>query len=135
MKQDLHRTIIRNILKSAKGTIFTACFVKKDGSERTMNCRLGVTKGLVDPKNPQYPTSAHLPEYIVVWDLHAPCRHCDGTGTVIKSKVESEIGHACPKCKGRGKGGYRHINFDTLKWVKVGGIVLKASADVVVPSC
>jgi len=29
-----------------KGKIFTAEFIKKDGSLRVMNCRLGVTKGV-----------------------------------------------------------------------------------------
>ena len=35
-----------NIIKSTGGKIFTAKFVKKDGTVRTMNCRLGVTAHL-----------------------------------------------------------------------------------------
>ena len=33
-------------IKNSKGQIFTATFVKKDGSNRDMNCRLGVKKGI-----------------------------------------------------------------------------------------
>lgn len=34
------------LIKSTAGRIFTVTFVKKDGSLREMNCRLGVTKYL-----------------------------------------------------------------------------------------
>ena len=33
---------IMSVINSGK--IFTACFTKKDGSERVMNCRTGVKK-------------------------------------------------------------------------------------------
>lgn len=33
-------------IASTGGRIFTAVFVKKDGTTRTMNCRLGVSKGV-----------------------------------------------------------------------------------------
>ena len=35
-----------DIIKSTKGVIFSVLFIKKDGSERHMNCRLGVKKHL-----------------------------------------------------------------------------------------
>jgi len=38
--------LITQILQQSEGRIFTATFVKKDGSLRTINCRLGVKKGL-----------------------------------------------------------------------------------------
>lgn len=50
------------------GKIFTACFTKKDGTERVMNCRVNVSKGVTgkgmsyDPKNLGY---------LVVFDLKA----------------------------------------------------------------
>ena len=37
---------VLDIIKSSKGKIFSAIFVKKDGTLRTMNCRLGVRKYL-----------------------------------------------------------------------------------------
>ena len=35
---------IMSVINSGK--IFTACYIKKDGSEIVMNCRVGVTKGV-----------------------------------------------------------------------------------------
>ncbi len=34
------------LIRSTNGQIFTASFIKKDGSIRSMNCRFGVTKGV-----------------------------------------------------------------------------------------
>lgn len=36
----------RQFIKSTKGKIFSATFIKKDGSVRRMNARLGVSKGV-----------------------------------------------------------------------------------------
>jgi len=41
-------------------------FVKKDGSIRTLNCRLGVKKHLRGGKD----TTHHIPKYITVWSRH-----------------------------------------------------------------
>lgn len=53
------------IIKSTKGKVFTANFVKKNGDLRSMNCRLGVTKHLKGGDN----TTAHIPEYVTVFDM------------------------------------------------------------------
>lgn len=37
---------IREILEQSNGRVFTVEFIKKDGSLRKMNCRLGVKKNL-----------------------------------------------------------------------------------------
>jgi len=124
-REDLRRNILRAILTAAEGSFFTLEFIKKNGDLRRMTARLGVRKGLVDPENPQIPTTAHLPEYMVVWDIKAPCRHCKETG--------SKDGETCPKCDGKGHGAYRNINFDTLQWVKVGRMVLAAQPGIEVP--
>lgn len=45
-----------NLIKSSKGKIFTVTFIKKDGTERVMNARLGVKvylKGGSLPYNPE----------------------------------------------------------------------------------
>ncbi len=34
------------IIKETQGKVFTAVFTKKDGTQRKMNCRLGVQKNL-----------------------------------------------------------------------------------------
>ena len=36
----------RDLIKSTKGRVFTATFVKKNGETRRMNARLGVRKGV-----------------------------------------------------------------------------------------
>ena len=45
--------------------IFTVTFIKKDGTERKMNCRLGVTSKQNGGKN----TTEHLGEYLTVYDM------------------------------------------------------------------
>jgi WYL domain-containing protein len=45
--------------------IFTACFEKKDGTVREMNCRFGVTKHLKGGVN----TCAHIPTVATVFDM------------------------------------------------------------------
>lgn len=35
-----------DLMKSTNGKIFSVVFVKKDGTDRKMNCRLGVKKGV-----------------------------------------------------------------------------------------
>lgn len=34
------------LMEETNGKIFSAIFIKKDGTERHMNCRVGVTKGV-----------------------------------------------------------------------------------------
>ena len=43
---------LETFIKSLKGEIFTVKFVKKDGTERVMNCRRGVSKGVKGTGNP-----------------------------------------------------------------------------------
>lgn len=59
------RSILRAIAIAQEGKIFTVQFIKKDGSERTLTGRLGVTKHLVGGEN----TVAHKPEYLTVYDM------------------------------------------------------------------
>ena len=42
----ISRDDVEQIIKSSKGKFFSAIFIKKDGTLRTMNCRLGVKKYL-----------------------------------------------------------------------------------------
>jgi hypothetical protein len=45
-KENKYMSKVRELLEKSNGKIFTVEFVKKDGSLRRMNCRLGVTKHL-----------------------------------------------------------------------------------------
>jgi len=42
----ISRDDVLQIIKSTRGKFFSAIFIKKDGTLRTMNCRLGVKKYL-----------------------------------------------------------------------------------------
>lgn len=74
------------LMKSTEGRIFSVTFQKKDGSERDMVCRLGVTKHLKGGELAYEPAEYDL---MTVFDLQ--------------------------------KNGYRMINLDTVKRVKVDG--------------
>ena len=53
------------VVNSSKGKFFSAVFIKKDGTPRTMNCRLGVKKYLKGGKLRFSPSKKGL---IVVFD-------------------------------------------------------------------
>ena len=57
----------RHLIEETNGSIFSALFTKKDGTDRLMNCRLKVTKFLKGGKS----TTAHKPNLIAVYDLQA----------------------------------------------------------------
>lgn len=59
------RRLLRAIAIAQEGKIFTVTFIKKDGTERVLTGRLGVTKHLVGGEN----TVAHKPEYLTVFDM------------------------------------------------------------------
>jgi hypothetical protein len=61
----ISNTEIQDIIKSSKGRIFTATFLKKDNSLRKMTCRLGVKKNLSGGAN----NTAHISKYITVYDM------------------------------------------------------------------
>lgn len=57
--------VLRNIVENTNGKFFTVVFVKKDGSTRSMNCRLGVKRHLRGGNS----TTEHKPELITVYDV------------------------------------------------------------------
>ncbi len=59
------RNLLRAIAEAQDGKVFTVTFVKKDGTVRTLNGRLGVTKHLKGGEN----TVAHKQEYLTVYDM------------------------------------------------------------------
>jgi len=58
---NIKRTMVPSLLAKHKGKFFSCTFTKKDGSERTLNCKIGAIKGH-DGLNPV----AHLTEYVTV---------------------------------------------------------------------
>jgi hypothetical protein len=57
-------SVARALMLSSNGRFMTVKFMKKDGSERVMTCRLGVKTPLVGGEN----TVKHIAKYITVWD-------------------------------------------------------------------
>lgn len=81
------KTELKHLKELVGSKIFSVVFIKKDGSEREMVCRLGVTKHLKGGDK-KYDTDAL--NYLTVFDM------------------QSE--------------GYRTINVNTLKKIKVDGV-------------
>jgi len=66
------------IAANTNGKFFTVTFIKKDGSARIMNCRLGVTKHLkggVSTLNPE--------QYLTVYDVKAKGYRAVNLATII----------------------------------------------------
>jgi hypothetical protein len=75
-------------IKDTKGAFFTVKFIKKDGTERVMNCRLGVKKYLHGGELPYDPVAKGL---LPVWDPIA-AKKDDGyriinTKTILSAKI------------------------------------------------
>lgn len=69
---------LSNIIKMTNGQFFTVVFVKKDGTERTMNCRIGVTKHLKGG------TSTLNPEqYLTVYDMKSEGYRAVNLSTIV----------------------------------------------------
>ena len=64
-------------IESLGGKFFTATFIKKDGSIRTMNCRTDVKKHLRGGRNPN-----QNPDHVFVYDLES-----GGYRTIDTTKV------------------------------------------------
>lgn len=79
---------LEEVIEQSNGKILTVTFIKKDGTERVLNGRLGVTSHLKGGNS----TVDHQ-RYINIFDMQA--------------------------------GGYRNINRDTIKSVRVGGVEYK----------
>ena len=69
----------RQLILSSKGNWFTVEFIKSDGSHRTMNCRLGVFKG-VKGTGPVYEQKSNL---MTVWDRVAKGYRTINLDTII----------------------------------------------------
>lgn len=75
------------LIRATNGKIFTVSFIKKDGTLRKMNCRLGVTKHLkggelaFDPK--EY-------DLIPVFDLQKNAYRMINIDTLVEVSVDGE---------------------------------------------
>ena len=68
--------------KMVAGGIFTATFVKKDGTIRKMVCRFGVKKHLRGGES----TTAHIENLMCVFDMEKGAYRCINTDTLLSLK-------------------------------------------------
>jgi hypothetical protein len=66
---------------NSNGKIFSVEFIKKDGSRRLMNCRLGVTKHLKGGSSTLDPN-----QYITVYDMQSKGYRAINVDTIIDLK-------------------------------------------------
>ena len=70
-----------------KNKIFTATFIKKDGSTRVMNCQLGVKKHLKGGEQKFNPIEKNL---LTVFDMQKGEYRMINTATLLSAKVSGE---------------------------------------------
>lgn len=70
---------IKALLVSNNDKTFTVEFIKKDGTLRKMNCRLGVKKHL---KTGQASSTSHIPRYLTVFDMQKGSYRTINTETI-----------------------------------------------------
>lgn len=81
--------LMNKFLKATNdGRIFSATFVKKDGTIRTMNCRRKVTKGVTGKGLAFKPSDKGL---MVVFDMANDGFRMINLNTLIEAKVNGQI--------------------------------------------
>lgn len=83
----ISRTKLNNFLNQTHGKIFTATFMKKDGSWRDLNCRKGVTQFLKGGVNLAIKPSNGL---VVVYDMQKHEYRSLNLETVVQVKYQKE---------------------------------------------
>lgn len=78
--------IIKNFV--GKNRIFTATFVKKDGSTRVMNCQIGVKKHLKGGELAYDPIERNL---LTVFDMQAQGYRMINCSTILELKAHGEV--------------------------------------------
>lgn len=106
-KTETLRTLIKEITPT---TIFSVDFIKKDGSARTMTCRLGVTKHLKGGELPFDPIEKGL---LPVYDMEAA------------AKLGFEASKQGDNARKEMSKAYRMINLDTVTELRANGQVYR----------
>jgi hypothetical protein len=81
---DISKLEAKNLIKTTKGKFFTVTFIKKDGSLRIMNARLGVKAYLKGGELPYNPEDKGL---IPVFDVKVGGYRMVNVNTIIKLKI------------------------------------------------
>lgn len=85
---ELDGVTVENFNKFVGGSIFTAKFVKKDGTVRIMNCRREVKKHLKGGKSTWQPEKQG---YVSVYDLQAEGYRVINLSTLIELKANGKV--------------------------------------------
>jgi hypothetical protein len=84
------REMIMNLISKADPNhTFTVVFTKKDGSERKMNCRRGVTKYLKGGES----TIAHKTNLLGVFDMQEGDYRCFNMDTTKEIRISGSVHH------------------------------------------
>jgi hypothetical protein len=78
-------------IEATKGKIFTACFVKKDGTLREMNCRIGVTKGVQGTQKKSIKVSRKKKGLLAVFDVQSNGWKTVNLYTLRQLRIENRI--------------------------------------------
>lgn len=84
----IKREELADFISQTHGRIFTAVFVKKDGTTRTMNCRKGVTAYLAGGENKAARDHKNLN---IVFDMQARAYRMINLDTTILIKFKKEV--------------------------------------------
>jgi hypothetical protein len=87
-EENISREEASRIIKSTKGKFFTVTFIKKDGTERIMNARLGVKAYLRGGKLPYNPDEKGL---IPVYDVKEQGYRMVNINTINNLKIGNKI--------------------------------------------
>ena len=83
----MERTEILNIINKSNGRIFSAIFIKKDGTIRRMKCRLSVKKGITGKGMAYNPIKRGL---LPVFDMDKNAFRMININTLTALKVNGE---------------------------------------------
>jgi len=78
--------ILQSLIENSNGTFVTVTFVKKNGEQRVLNGRMGVTAGLKGGKSTIDPT-----KFITIYDVKAGGYRSINRETILEVKVGGVI--------------------------------------------
>jgi hypothetical protein len=84
----INRDKVLELIKSSNGQVFSTVFVKKDGTERSMTCRLGVKKHLTGLGMKYEPVKMGL---LPVYDMHSKGYRMINLKTVKALQIDKEF--------------------------------------------
>jgi len=84
----IDRSKVLELIQSSNGQVFSTIFIKKDGSERSMVCRLGVKKFLTGQGMKYKPVDKGL---LPVYDIHSKGYRMINLNTVKALQIDREF--------------------------------------------